>query len=340
MTRPPNALKTIIAAGLLFGGVTACREQPQPTMPAGPSATTSKGPLTLRIDAAASEISTLDDLSVTVTIALDPGYAILEPSVGDEWGPFTVLGERATAPSLTPTGGTTWRRTFDLEPFLPGTYTLPSLEFAWEPLPGADAGEAGTLSTGEVEVRVTSVLDPDEAEIAELRGPMEPLKERHVPWTLIWVVSAASLGTTGLLVTLVLLHRRFRQQPSVFGPALARADELKRQLPEYREHLRDVWHEAGTLLTRCASEHLEPHATSMGAKELLRCASDWYGIMESDRHRLTVLLTDLERVRFQGEEPTEEQTRLMLAELTNALRALRGASDLVVHDDAKEESNA
>ncbi|MBX3363981.1 MAG: hypothetical protein KF866_04380 [Phycisphaeraceae bacterium] len=330
-----RGMAMVITAVWVAAMLSACRgESNEAGAPAGPSTIVRDGPLTVQVEAERARISTVHDLTVKVTMELEPGYLVIEPEFAEEWGAFTVLGLSPTEARLTASGGTRRVWTVLLEPFLPGTYALPPLTFGWAPVDEVETRPAGTLQTGEIAIHVESVLGPEDLDIAEMRGPMEPLPHRPVPWGLLIVVGLAAIGTAGLLAGIAFLQRKLRQAPSVFGPSIARIGELRTQLPELRESLRDVWHEAGTILARCAAEHLEPHAQSMGASELLASAATWYGIMEDDRHRFRELVVDLERVRFQGGGTTEVGTRTMLDEMLHVLKAIRGASDLIVDEAA------
>lgn len=319
-----------VALGVVLPFCGGCRKRQEPA-PAQPAASFSgsSGPLTLTVSLDRTSVSTIEDITMTVESLLEPGFALAEPEVGgvgDEFGPLTILGVTRTEPVLTEAGQLRIVRTFQLEPFLPGDYQTPSLEFTYTPLDGA---RGGSLKTSPLSVKVTSVLDEGVTDIAEARGTIDPLEPERFPWG-VAILAAAAVAGTALLVGGVWWAHKRRRNRSAFDDALKRLDALRGELPERSGDLRSVWHDAGAILASGIAQRLDARAPHLDGSGLAAVSREWFGLMETDRHLLTDLLERLDEVRFAGKEPSEAQTAAMLADSGKVMAALRGASDLIV----------
>lgn len=277
-----------------------------------------------------SEIATDGEVLLTWVMEVDAGLAPMTPEVGEKIGDFTVIGREAPRDELTPRGRTRVERRWVLEPFLPGEYEVPGLDFGYAPIEG---GEGRRLRTGPMRVVVTSVLTDEDDDIAEARGVLEALPPEPFKWRLVWA-AAGGAALCGVLVwVIVWTHRRMKRRDVVFPAALARVQALRGQLPELAGARREVWSEAGVLIASCAAGKLEPNARHMSTQEIIASSLGWYGMMDQDREALSRLLRDMDDVRYAGEEPGEDQTRDMLTRTERVIESMRGASDLVVDFD-------
>ncbi len=323
----------VVALGALSAAVmlsaSAKRPRPAATAPAQ-QVEVSEAPARARAGSDVDQIATDGEVVLTWEMEVDAGLAPMAPEVGERLGEFTVIGREAPRDVLTAEGRTHIERRWVLEPFLDGTYDVPGLDFGYAPIEG---GEGRRLRTEPMHVRVTSVLEPGESEIAETRGVLEALPPEPFKWRLVWAAAGGAALCGALVVAIVWTHRRMKRRDVVFPAAFARVDALRGQLPERTGARREVWSEVGALLASCASAIREPGARHMSAREISSASLGWYGMMDQDRERLSGLLREMDDVRYAGIEPGEEATRDMLARAGLVLEAMRGASDLVVDFD-------
>lgn len=149
--------------------------------------TLERGPMMLKLTTSAESITTAETLTLTLSATLEDGYAVefpVYPEVKDpapaEAASFASAGYDDAAPVLGEDGKVTRSRRYQLEPFLDGTYTIPSLSVSfWKEVEGED--QKSTADTEPVAITVSSVITAGNApELMEIAGPVEV--ENPVPW--------------------------------------------------------------------------------------------------------------------------------------------------------------
>lgn len=204
------AIYSVILAGC--GGAV----EKAPDTPKGVEKVLERGPMTLTLRTSAESVSTAETLSLTLSATLEDGFSVefpdypesatpATPTSGgsrsavapDDPGPstaepstvappeFTSAGYDDAAPVLGEDGKVTRSRTYRLEPFLEGAYTIPPLSVSfWKEVEGDD--EKTALETEPVTVTVTSVIDPNaQPGVMDIAGPVAV--QNPTPW-LLYVV--------------------------------------------------------------------------------------------------------------------------------------------------------
>lgn len=201
-----------------------------PETPKGVEKVLERGPMTLTLRTSAESISTAETLSLTLSATLEDGYSVEFPNypepttptpptsgggrrasrgavAPDDPGPstsepspvmppeFTSAGYEDAAPVLGEDGKVTRIRTYRLEPFLEGTYTIPSLSVSfWKEVEGDD--EKASVETEPVSIAVSSVLAPNaQPGVMDIAGPVAV--QNPTPWVLyivLLLLLAAGLG--------------------------------------------------------------------------------------------------------------------------------------------------
>jgi len=181
-----------------------------PGAPKGVEKVVERGPINLTLRTSAESISTAETLSLTLSATTDDGYSVEfpnypEPTEAPTPTPespapvlppeFTSAGYEDAAPVLGEDGKVTRSRTYRLEPFLEGTYTIPSLSVSfWKEVEGDD--EKATAETEPVTVTVASVLAPNaQPGVMDIAGPVAV--QNPTPWELyivLLLLLAAALG--------------------------------------------------------------------------------------------------------------------------------------------------
>lgn len=151
------------------------------------------------------QLTTAEELLLELETRADEQWRVAFPEVAEEIGGFAVVGREPEDRNLRPDGTLISTRTYRLEPFLEGTYTIPGLELGF--------GEPGTefnftLVSDEFDVEVESELPPTvgEQDIEEIEGPQE-LEDSTWQW-----VAGGSAGGVLLAVAAVLLVARVRRR--------------------------------------------------------------------------------------------------------------------------------
>jgi LPXTG-motif cell wall-anchored protein len=135
------------------------------------------------------QVTVADTVEVTLEAVAPEGESLRFPDLSGKLGDFTVLGSSESAPLLVGENRVVRRRVYELEPFLPGDYTVPELSVGF--------GEGGSIETESVTVVVASVL-PEGAENPDIKDITPPVSLPGLdPW--IYAAIAALLAGLGFL---------------------------------------------------------------------------------------------------------------------------------------------
>lgn len=155
----------------------------------------------VKLRVSAAEITASDRVLVEIEAVAPEGEEINFPQFEDKLGEFQVVDSRRSSPRLVDEGRVLVKQSYELEPFLPGDYSLPALKIEH----GSPEARA-TLETEEVLIKVASVLPEEEAEpdIKEIAPPVE------LPGTPPWVYGVIALGILALAAGAYFLWKRRR----------------------------------------------------------------------------------------------------------------------------------
>ncbi len=156
----------------------------------------------VKLRVSATEITASDRVLVEIEAVAPEGEEIDFPQFEDKLGEFQVVDSRRSSPRLVDEGRVLVKQSYELEPFLPGDYSLPVLTIEHGP-----AATRATLETEEIPIKVASVLPEEEAEpdIKEIAPPVE------LPGTPPWVYGAIALGLLALAAGAYFLWKRRRK---------------------------------------------------------------------------------------------------------------------------------
>ena len=162
--------------------------------------------LTLKVSR--REITAADRVELVLEALAPEEQQVEFPSFDDKLGEFAVVDSRTSAPRLVEGGRVLTAKSFELEPFLPGQYTLPALTVRHGPK-GADEDAIRSIETTEQTIDVKSVL-PDSAEqpdIKEIAPPVDLPSEHR--W---WLYAGLALIVLALAGGYYFWRRRRRDQ--------------------------------------------------------------------------------------------------------------------------------
>ncbi len=238
-------------------------------------------------------IALTDRLTLALTLDTPPGEdGSLPPlpSIGEKLGGWRVVSVAPRELRRSAAGGMARGADVVLEPFLPGEYEIPALEFRVKD----ERGSPGrTLRTAPLKVRVESLLDDSAASktIGAERGIIDSTATNDHPWTIIGAAGGVlALAAAGAVV----IARRRRRAP---------------------EPLPDAWKIARLELERTLSRHDWTGADA--ARALDRAAAVLAGwIAEHPTHEGgpsaaagRTLEREVEEIRFCGTEPEPRVAR-------------------------------
>ena len=153
-----------------------------------------RGPAKCSIDVDKSEITIADRLNLKITVDIDETYEVKLPPIGEKLAEFGIVDYHTTAPELSKKGRKTISRSYVLEPFLSGDYTIPAMKIRfWKS--GETDKDVHRLETEAIPISVKSLL-PETLKDMKLHDIRPPVS---LPQSMtIWIWTAAVCG--GLII--------------------------------------------------------------------------------------------------------------------------------------------
>ena len=163
---------------ILLALLQSCTSAPVDTtipVDAGFSKTYIQGPLSLIQKTSQTEMTVADQLTIVLETSTPENIDVEFPAYSASVGDFTLIDVNIHPARLAGTGETVrviHIATYLLEPYLPGTYAIPSMTVIY--LDKNNGAESTQLFTEEIQVTVKSLVDRDagSVEIKDIRGPL------------------------------------------------------------------------------------------------------------------------------------------------------------------------
>ena len=192
----------IIISYLLFSCTPVDKAKP-PAITTGFSKVFNQGPVSLTMQLSSTNITIAEQLELVLQAAIPEEYEVEMPGYTTTLGDFSVDDYHTIPPRMTGATGNARilvQKTFILEPYLPGTYTIPPLTIMYQEI--KDGAEENKLTTEEVQISVTSFLPDDKGnlQIKDIRPPEElPLDIARLLWLAGILLSIFTLAIAGFL---------------------------------------------------------------------------------------------------------------------------------------------
>lgn len=259
----------------------------------------------VKLRVSAAEITASDRVLAEVEVVAPEGEEIDFPQFEDKLGEFQVVESRRSSPRLVDDGRVLIKKSYELEPFLPGDYALPPLKIEHGP-----AEARAELETEEIPIQVISVLPEEEAEpdIKEIAPPVE------LPGTPPWVYGAIALGVLALAAGAYLLWRRRRKSEEEVVPPVPpheRAyDELEQLLREDligKGQVKFFYLRLSNILRHYIEERFGLHAPESTTEEFLVDLRTGDEFSPDQKALLRRFLEHCDLVKFAKHDPTQTE---------------------------------
>ena len=310
-----SLLITVVLLAAICVGVTACKPkarsgQPHPKPDAGIHKIYTEGPATCIIDADRAKMTIADQLHLKITVVVAPDYTVKLPPVGEKLSRFGIKDYHTTAPELTTDGRTRIIRTYVLDPFLSGTYTLPAITIHfWKT--GEKQTDAHSLTTEDIPIKVRSLL-PETLKKMKLHdiAPPVPLPQPLTPW--IWAAAIFGAILAGGMIFYFIRMRR--NAPLVTGapylpPHEAAYRELERLISENlieKGEVKAFYQAISGILRRYIENRFGIHAPEQTTEEFLAGLKTDTTFPEVYHTLLREFLRHCDLVKFAAHQPTTE----------------------------------
>ncbi len=136
------------------------------------------GILELRVSK--QNITTADTIELVVTLRGDVNQQITPPEISDKLGEFNILNSKLGRTELE-SGILKIRNSYELEPTLPGDYTIPTLTVTI-----TDNGEKNSISSEAVPIKVESTLSSEDTDIKDIVG-LKDLPNNYIYYYLLLI---------------------------------------------------------------------------------------------------------------------------------------------------------
>ncbi len=165
-----------------------------------------RGPATVFLDIDRKEISIAEHLNLTISVIVDENYEIKLPGFGERLEQFGIVDYHTRQPELIDDNRKKLSRSYELEPFLSGDYTIPPMLVRfWKK--DEQETDAHKIETSEVEITVKSIL-PEDLKEYKLNDIIPPVNfpRSYLIW--IWAGIAGAVICIVIIAVIIIKKRK------------------------------------------------------------------------------------------------------------------------------------
>ncbi len=269
-----------------------------------------RGPVTVTLQTDKQEITIADRLNLTVTVTADEDYDVELPGFGEKLEQFGIVDYHTSQPKLTADKRSEISRSYVLEPFLSGDYTIPPMTVKfWKK--GAKDTDSHDIEIEEITIHVASIL-PENMEKMTLHDIKPPvaLPTSYRVW--IWSGSLAGAVLCIGLAAFVLIKRRRKSDEAIQRaiPAHEAAfGELEALIAENlieQGQVKHFYQRISDILRRYIERRFNINAPEQTTEEFLASIKARPDFPETYHALMKNFLTHCDLVKFAEHQPTTE----------------------------------
>lgn len=330
MRRPSyfRSLIVLLSAALLTSCSATGKPEPQASGPKGNEIEKEvrRGPFCVRLLVDRETLNIAETVRLTIEAEVEEGYLAELPRFGEKLGEFGIRDYREEPQRLTPEKKVLSRKVYTLEPFLSGDYVISPMPVQFRKPADASAGPDGgsnddapwqhEISTEEITIKVTSLLEEDQKEPAlnPIKGPVAlPVESFPLPVVLLGLAVAGLVGGGAF----VLIRRKRAAAGQQATPPVPAHERAYRQLQEIldeklieRGETKLFFSRISDLLRDYIENRFGIQAPKRTTEEFLTGISREPLFSAEHKGLLTAFLRDCDLVKFAEHSPSiEEITR-------------------------------
>jgi len=316
----------VLLLALCICGCNGTAEREPRKTDAGITKTCRKGPAEVQVWASAEAISTADQLTLEVEATTDEGFEVKLPEFGETIGRFHIKRQSRPQPELLKGGRLRYLAVYQLTPFLPGEYKIPSMTVRFTES-GSPAGRTRAIETKSMSIRVDSVLSEDAEPQIKAITPPEPLPETLSPWWFVGMAAVLLIPLVGFIGWRRFRRRRNAPQAIILRPAHEIAEEaLQRLLSENlvaSGQFKAFYHRLSAILRHYIENRFGLRAPEQTTEEFLNAMRTADGLTPAQKQLLKRFMIHCDQVKFAGYQPAPDEVQKMIDAATRFIAETR-----------------
>ena len=291
--------------------ITGCQDDPkikeekeQPD--AGIHKVYERGPLVLEIDVDQAELNLAQRLNLTLTAEADADYKIELPKFGEKLEQFGIVDYHTKGPELIQNNKTRISRTYLLEPFLSGDYSIPSMQVKFSK---PEEDKVHQIETEELKIKVNSLL-PEEMKEMKVHDIKPPVKLPVSYTTWLWAAAIFAMHLIGLALWIIIKKLRQGPRSQVKTPAheiaFQELEILVQQNLIDNNEIKLFYQGISAILRRYIERRFTLKASEQTSEEFLAGMSGDHRFPEKYKGLLNHFLKHCDLVKFAEHQPGEE----------------------------------
>ena len=270
-----------------------------------------RGVATVTLDTDRKEITIAERLNLTISITINEEYDFKLPAFGEKLEQFGIVDYHTTQPELIEDKRVMVSRSYVLEPFLSGDYTIPSMTVEFWEKEGQET-DAHVIETPEITIKVESLLPEDlnELKIHEIKPPV-PFPVPYNIW--LWTGIGAAVFLIGLFGIIFFVKKKNRRQEGVTAvkiPAHVLAySELQSLVEEKlvdKGEIKLFYQRISAIIRHYIENRFGLHAPEQTTEEFLSGLETAENFPDKYKPLLNIFLKHCDLVKFAEHKPGRE----------------------------------
>lgn len=266
-----------------------------------------RGPVSFRVAIDRKEITIADRVTMLLEARAEEDYQVELPRFGEKLQQFGIVDYRNPQPELEEGGVVVTRRTYELEPFLSGDYTVPPMTLTfWQ--------EGDTmlyrLESDSLTVHVRSILPEDEVDLAikDIAGPVSYPRS----YATLYIVAGCVAAAIAVVFVLLRFRRRKREAARRIPAheiAYVRLERLLASGMLDEKRYREFTAKVSDILRYYIEDRFGLHAPERTTEEFLAEAGAGLPVDTEQKDILKAFLVHCDLVKFAALEPSTEDVK-------------------------------
>jgi len=268
-----------------------------------------RGPFTVHVRIDRAKMTIAETVSLELEAAVEHGYKVSMPKVDKVLENFGIVDWDNSGDKLDENNRTVSRYRYRLEPFLSGTFPIPTFTFEFYDVNNPE-DKKYELTTEPVDIEVTSLLGQQRADlkIEDIEGVVEIPREPSLWW--LWMLGAIAVASAAGS-WLYLRRKKVRELARIFKPAHEIAYERLRNLVKEdlvgEGKIKEFYERISNILRHYIEHRFDLRAPERTTEEFLLEIAASEVLSVSDKECLGEFLTHCDLVKFARHSPTTGQ---------------------------------